>query len=345
MLYEHPHRRLNILTGDWVLVSPHRTKRPWQGQTEKIPEAIEPEYLENCYLCPGNNRAGGHVNPQYGSTFHFDNDFAALYPGVNDDSLNIENLMVAKSEGGICRVICFSPKHNLTLAKMSPVEILSVVDLWAEQTAELGSLGFIQSVQIFENRGEMMGASNPHPHCQIWASESVPNELAKELKSLEMYRESHQSCLLCNYLQIELKNGDRIIFENENFAVLVPFWATYPFETLVLPKRHLGSLDELNQSEKKDLANALHRLTVRYDNLFETAFPYSMGFHQRPAGLVAGSLFHAHAHFYPPLLRSATIRKFLVGFEMLGGPQRDITPETAAERLRNLSEAHYLPAI
>lgn len=342
MLYEHPHRRLNVLTGEWVLVSPHRTQRPWQGQVEKVASPAEPEYDAHCYLCPRNERAGGAVNPDYASTFYFDNDFAALYPNVAEEKLDAENILIAASERGICRVICFSPKHNLTLAKMSPAEILPVVELWAAQFAELGALDFINSVQIFENRGAMMGASNPHPHCQIWSSESVPNELAKELKSFENHQAEKQTCLLCDYLKIELESRERIVFENETFAVLVPFWAVYPFETLVLPKRHSSGLDELNAAEKNDLADALHRLTVRYDNLFETAFPYSMGFHQRPTDALDNSFFHAHAHFYPPLLRSATVRKFLVGFELLGSPQRDITPESAAQRLRELSETHYL---
>ena len=325
-------------------MSPHRTERPWQGQVEKSTRLAEPEYDESCYLCPRNNRVGDAVNPDYSTIFYFDNDFAALYPNVENEIQSENNLLIAKSERGICRVICFSPKHHLTLAKMKPTEILPVIEVWANQFTELGKMDFINSVQIFENRGEMMGASNPHPHCQIWASESIPNELAKELHSLRVYLKENNSCLLCDYLKTELERGERIVFENENFAVLVPYWAIYPFETLVLPKRHLSGLDQLNFAEKQDLADALHRLTIRYDNLFETSFPYSMGFHQRPTDGTDPSLFHAHAHFYPPLLRSATVRKFLVGFELLGSPQRDITPESAAERLRVLSETHYLLA-
>ena len=344
MLTDHPHRRLNILTGEWVLVSPHRTKRPWQGQTEKIAAQNEPAYDPNCYLCPGNRRAGDETNPEYDSTFYFDNDFAALYPSFAPENFNRENLLVAQGERGICRVICFSPKHNLTLAKMSKAEIIPVVELWAQQFTELGAVDFIKSVLIFENRGAMMGASNPHPHCQIWASESVPNESVKEISAFEKHRAETESCLLCDYLKIELAAGERVVFENENFAVIVPFWAIYPFETLLLPKRHLSGMDELTAAERTDLADALHRITVRYDNVFETAFPYSMGFHQRPTDGRDNSFFHLHAHFYPPLLRSATVRKFLVGFEILGSPQRDITPESAAERLREMSETHYLNA-
>ncbi len=342
MLSENPHRRFNILTGEWLLVSPHRTKRPWQGQTERTLTESQPAHDENCYLCPGNKRAGNENNPVYDSTFVFDNDFAALYPNVERENQNDNDLLIAESERGICRVICFSPKHNLTLAKMSREEIIPVVELWASQFAELGNIDFIKSVQIFENRGAMMGASNPHPHCQIWSSESIPNELYKELQSFEKYLTEKHSCLLCDYLKIELERRERIVFENENFVVLVPFWAVYPFETLVLPKTHLSGLDKLNERETRDLADALQRLTVRYDNLFQTAFPYSMGFHQRPTDGKDNSFFHAHAHFYPPLLRSATVRKFLVGFEILGSPQRDITPEEAAERLRELPEIHYL---
>src|SRR6266446_25929 len=342
MLTAHPHRRLNILTGEWVLVSPHRTSRPWQGQLEKANLSDEPGYDENCYLCPGNSRAGGAQNPEYASTFYFDNDFAALYLSAQSQSQNEQDLLVAQSESGICRVICFSPKHNLTLARMTQDEISPVVDLWSNQFAELAAVDLIRSVQIFENRGEMMGSSNPHPHCQIWASESIPNELAKEIRSFEEHRTKAESCLLCDYLTLELETDDRVVLDNEHFVVLVPFWAVYPFETIVLPRRHFSGLDELNDAEKGAMADILHRLSVRYDNLFRTSFPYSMGFHLRPTDGRDFSFFHAHVHFYPPLLRSATVRKFHVGFEILGSPQRDFTPESAAERLRELSETHYL---
>lgn len=341
MYIEHSHRRLNILTDDWVLVSPHRNQRPWQGQIESVSKDIKPEYDPNCYLCPGNIRANNQRNLQYDLTYYFDNDFAALQSNLEKQNFNQNDLLIAESERGICRVICFSPKHNLTLAKMNTNEIIPVIELWSSQFTELGKKDFISSVQIFENRGEMMGASNPHPHCQIWASESIPNELRKELNAFENYKKNKNSCLLCDYLRLELSEQKRIVLENEHFAVLVPFWAIYPFETLVLPKRHMSGLDQLSNEESHDLADALHRLTVRYDNLFKVDFPYSMGFHQRPTDRIDNSIFHAHAHFYPPLLRSATIRKFLVGFEILGSPQRDLTAESAAENLQQLPEIHY----
>ena len=341
MLNEHPHRRLNILTGEWVLVSPHRTKRPWQGQVEKQTGVVEPEYDPSCYLCPRNARAGDSTNPDYAATFVFDNDFAALYPEVEPQNVNENGLLIAESEKGVCRVICFSPRHDLTLAKMTVDEITQVVKLWAGQFSELAEIPFINAVQIFENRGAMMGASNPHPHCQIWATASVPNELAKEVKAFAEYASSQNSCLLCDYVELELEKRERIVCENSSFAVVVPYWAVYPFETIVLPKFHAASIDALTDNQEHDLADILHRITVRYDNLFQTDFPYSMGFHQHPTDNSDHSGFHFHGHFYPPLLRSATVRKFLVGFEILGGPQRDITPETAAQMLREQSEIRF----
>ncbi|MEP6789212.1 MAG: UDP-glucose--hexose-1-phosphate uridylyltransferase [Acidobacteriota bacterium] len=341
-LNEHSHRRLNPLTGEWIIVSPHRTERPWQGQTEKPNRETLAEYDPECYLCPGNKRAGNNVNPRYSGVYVFDNDFAALQPEVPKGELNTDGLLVAEREKGISRVVCFSPNHSLTLSRMNVADIRSVVDEWANQYVELGSRSFIDHVQIFENRGEMMGASNPHPHCQIWASESVPNEPSKELRSQREYHEKIGSCLLCDYLKLEQKSGERIVCENEHFSAVVPFWAVYPFEVMLLGKNHRGSIDELDDVEISALADILKRVTTRYDNLFLTPFPYSMGFHQKPTdGCDHGSM-HFHAHFYPPLLRSATIRKFLVGFEILGSPQRDITPETAAAKLRELSEVHYL---
>jgi UDPglucose--hexose-1-phosphate uridylyltransferase len=336
MLYTHPHNRFNPLTREWLLVSPHRTKRPWQGQVEQIAEDNLTRYDSACYLCPTNERSGGIVNPHYENTFVFENDFAALYPNVEPSEIVDNDLFIAKSERGICRVICFSPNHSLTLAKMELVDIKKVVDVWQSQTADLSGHNFIKSVQIFENRGEMMGCSNPHPHGQIWASESIPNELSKELNSFADYKTKHQSCLLCDYVNDELKKQERVVCENENFAVIVPFWAVYPFETIVLPKRHFGSFLDFGETEKIDLADALKQITERYDKLFNVSFPYSMGFHQSPFNVANAGDMHFHGHFYPPLLRSATVRKFLVGFEMLATPQRDITPESAAERLRSV---------
>ncbi|MGI9036664.1 MAG: galactose-1-phosphate uridylyltransferase [Pyrinomonadaceae bacterium] len=271
-----------------------------------------------------------------------DNDFAALTPEISNGSLNENDLLIAVSERGICRVLCFSPKHNLTLSRMSLEEMRKVVDEWAKQFTELGKVDFISHVQIFENRGEMMGSSNPHPHGQIWASESVPNEAAKEILSQQNYAEKNGCCLLCDYLKLEKKRSERIVVENDFFTVLVPFWAIYPFEVMIIGKNHRGAIDEFDDDEKTAFADILKKITARYDNLFSTAFPYSMGFHQKPTDGKDYPFVHFHAHFYPPLLRSATIRKFLVGFELLAAPQRDITPETAAEYLRNLSDVHYL---
>jgi UDPglucose--hexose-1-phosphate uridylyltransferase len=341
-LNEHSHRRFNPLTGEWVIVSPHRTKRPWQGQTESSAILSSPKYDPKCYLCPGNERAGGNVNQPYDGVFVFDNDFAALQPDFRGRELNDSGLLIARPERGLARVLCFSPNHGLTLPRMNRGEIRAVIDCWADEYVDLGSRDFIDHVQIFENRGEMMGASNPHPHCQIWASESVPNEPAKEIARQEEYLEKTGGCLLCDYFRLEIESGERIVCDNDFFAAIVPFWAVYPFEVMILGRDHRGSIDELGGDERDALADILKRLTTRYDNLFATPFPYSMGFHQKPTDGLDHDAVHFHAHFYPPLLRSATVRKFLVGFEILGSPQRDITPESAAERLRGLSESHYL---
>ena len=343
-LKEQSHRRFNPLTGEWILVSPHRTQRPWQGQVDAVPAVAQLHYDPACYLCPGNSRAGGVRNPNYTSTFVFDNDYAALRPDVSEGSIDEAGLLVAKSEKGLCRVACFSPDHSLTVARMSLPDLEKVVDVWVEQYHLLGEMPFVRSVQIFENRGEMMGASNPHPHCQIWANESLPNEMAKEQRNQEAYFEQKHSCLLCDYLKIELAAGERIVCENEGFVALVPFWAIWPFETLVLPRVHVASMDGLDASNRRALADILKRLTTRYDNLFQVSFPYTMGFHQQPIDSKSHGEWHLHAHYYPPLLRSATVRKFMVGYEMLGSPQRDITAESAADRLRSLSEIHYMTA-
>jgi UDPglucose--hexose-1-phosphate uridylyltransferase len=341
-LTQHPHRRFNLLNGSWVLVSPHRTQRPWQGQVEKNAQAVRPPYDPNCYLCPGNARAGGVRNPVYSHTFVFNNDFAALLPNTPAEKYERDGLLIAEGEPGICRVGCFSPRHDLTISRMSVPDLTLVVDLWANQYAELGALPQIGHVQIFENRGEMMGASNPHPHCQIWASATVPTEVLAEQRQQAAWRADRGSCLLCDYVALELKSGERVVAENESFAVLVPFWAVWPFETMVVSKRHLGAIDELDATERRHLAAILQRIAARYDNVFEVPFPYTMGFHQRPTDGATHPEWHFHAHFYPPLLRTATIRKFMVGFEMLGMPQRDITAESAAARLRELPETPYL---
>ncbi len=342
---DHPHRRYNPLSREWVLVSPHRTKRPWQGQVEELTPEQRPSYDPTCYLCPGNTRANGEVNPQYEQTFVFTNDFAALMPdspgGVFERGDGEMPLLQARSERGTARVVCFSPRHDLTLAEIDQATLQQVVDVWAEQYTELGALPYVGYVQIFENRGAMMGASNPHPHGQIWATEHVPLLVSRELEAQDEYFARQGRSLLSDYLDLELKDGSRLVCENEHFVALVPFWAVWPFETMVISRRHVGSLPELASGERAGLADILKRLTTRYDNLFKVSFPYSMGFHQRPTKNGAYPGCHLHAHFLPPLLRSATVRKFMVGYELLAEPQRDITAEQAADRLRSQSEQHY----
>jgi UDPglucose--hexose-1-phosphate uridylyltransferase len=341
-LEQLPHRRLNPLTREWTLVSPHRTQRPWQGRIEKLAPAHQPAYDPSCYLCPGNERAGGARNPKYETTFVFDNDYAALLPNTAALEAHEDVLLVAQAERGICRVVCFSPRHDLTIPRMSLKEIRRVIEVWTDQFQQLEKLDWVRSILVFENRGVLMGASNPHPHCQIWVNASLPNIPSKELTSFADYHRSKKSCLLCDYLALELKRGERLVCENDSFAVLVPYWAVWPFETLLLSKRHLASMDELSSKERDHLADIVRRITIRYDNVFETVFPYSMGFHQRPTDRQAHPEWHFHAHYFPPLLRSATVQKFMVGYEMLAEPQRDITPESAAARLRELSDTHYL---
>jgi UDPglucose--hexose-1-phosphate uridylyltransferase len=344
LLLTRPHRRYNPLRRQWLLVSPQRTQRPWQGETSDGVVAAGPTYDPKCYLCPGNTRSNGETNPTYGNVFAFDNDFPALRPdpfSAVPENGSDSRLMLAEPESGLCRVLCFHPNHSLTLAQMQVDDLALVVDAWAHETEHLGARPEINAVQIFENRGAMMGASSPHPHCQIWATEHIPDEPLAEGEAQAAYRAEHGSCLLCDYLAEERAAGTRLVCENDSFVALVPFWATWPFETMVLSKSHLGSLPELSATQRRDLADLLIRLTTRYDNLFQTSFPYTMGFHQAPTDGREHPEWHFHAHFYPPLLRSASIRKFMVGFELLGMPQRDITPESAAERLRALSEVHF----
>jgi UDPglucose--hexose-1-phosphate uridylyltransferase len=336
LLQSSPHRRFNPLTREWVLVSPHRTERPWQGQTEpQEPESTQ-SYDPNCYLCPGNTRAGGAHNPSYSHTFVFDNDFAALQPDTPAAQVDVggRGILVAQSESGICRVVCFSPRHDLTLSRMSPQDIRAVIEVWIEQFKNLSRQPAINYVQIFENRGSMMGCSNPHPHGQIWATSTIPNEPRKEQEAFASYQEQHGACLLCEYAKLEEVSGERLVCGNEHFLAVVPFWAIWPYEILLVSKRHLGSMSVLDEAARSALADILKSITNRYDNLFQVSCPYSMGFHQQPTDETGHPEWHFHAHFFPPLLRSASIRKFMVGFEMLGSPQRDITPEYAAERLR-----------
>ena len=341
-LQESTHRRYNILTGEWILVSPHRTKRPWQGNIAKIEADRGVRYDTSCYLCPGNERAGGARNPDYRGTLVFTNDFAAILPvELKSEEPEKRSLLVARKESGICRVICFSERHDLSLPLMETQSVQAVVETWAREYTSIASKKSISYVQIFENRGEMMGCSNPHPHGQIWANSSIPDIPAKEGSFQLEYLQKTGSCLLCSYLDLELQLGERVIIENEGFVVLVPFWAVWPFEAMVMPRRHLRSLEELSGEESFQLAAILRRLCIRYDNLFQTSFPYSMGIHQKPTDSATYEAWHMHLHFYPPLLRSAEIKKFMVGYEMLAMPQRDITPEVSASRLRELTEEHY----
>lgn len=343
MNMDYPHRRYNPLTGQWVLVSPQRARRPWLGQVEKMIQEMLPSYDPQCYLCPGNKRATGQHNPDYTSTFVFDNDYSALLPPDASEKVDRleEGLFIAEPEAGVCRVVCFSPQHNLTLPELSQIEVEAVVNTWIEQNIVLSTTGFIRYVQVFENKGELMGCSNPHPHSQIWATGHIPNELVIETAQQQKFFKEKRICLLCQYLEAERAHGERLVIENEHFSAVTPFWAVWPFEILVVSRRHTSSLVELNREEISGLADVLRQVTTRYDNLFEISFPYSMGFHQAPCDGREYPGWHLHAHFYPPLLRSATVRKFMVGFEMLSMPQRDLTAETAADRLRSLQSVHY----
>ena len=343
-LRAHPHRRFNPLTEEWVLVSPHRAERPWQGQIEPTPLEASLAYDPACYLCPGNARAGGVTNPQYKGAFVFDNDFAALRVDTPKGEFRERDLLLARSEAGRCRVVCFSPQHDLTLARMSVNEIEAVVHAWCEEFSSLARRQDVRSIQIFENRGAMMGCSNPHPHGQIWVNENVPDELAREVTAQEEYFRIRNGSMLEEYLSLELDKQERIVCANRSFVAVVPFWAVWPYETLLISRRRVGSLLELGAQERTGLAEILRQIAIRYDNLFCAPFPYTMGFHQRPTDGAVYPGFHLHAHFFPPLLRSATVKKFMVGYEMLAMPQRDITAESAANQLRELPDTHYLHA-
>ncbi len=334
-IFAQPHRRYNPLLDEWVLVSPERTRRPWQGREEAPPPEHLPAYDPTCYLCPGNTRAGGETNPAYSATFVFTNDFAALRPDVSTERAEL-GLLVAEGERGTCRVICFSPRHDLSMGAMSETQVRHIVDVWAEQTAELGAR--YRWVQVFENRGETMGASNPHPHGQIWAGSALPREGAREDARQRRWWRAHETVLLVEYAAQE-HAGPRVVHEDDDWLVVVPFWAVWPFETLVLPKRPVRRLPDLGEGQREALARALIDLLRRYDDLFGVPFPYSMGWHQAPFDGDPHDHWQLHAHFYPPLLRSATVRKFMVGYEMLAESQRDLTAEAAAARLRAVSVA------
>ena len=335
---DHPHRRYNPLTGDWVLVSPHRAKRPWQGQSEEMAAINIPAYDGSCYLCPGNKRATGEVNPKYLHTFVFGNDFAALQMDTPAKTLH-DDLFKLEAEQGLARVICFSPDHSLTLPELEKSDLRYIVDCWAEQEKSLGEN--FRWVQIFENKGAIMGCSMPHPHGQIWAQKNLPTLAEKELNNQRTYFSKHSAPLLIDYMEKEQQHCERIVVENEHWLVVVPFWAAWPFETLLLPKTTLQHLYELNAAQRDALADIIQALTIRYDNLFNTSHPYSMGWHCAPHDGETHQEWTLHAHFYPPLLRSATVKKFMVGYEMMAEVQRDLTAEQAAERLRTLSAVHY----
>lgn len=336
---EQPHRRFNPLKNEWILVSPHRANRPWQGQQDRPDNAVRPSHDANCYLCPGNERAGGIQNPDYKHVFIFDNDFAALMPGDGDEAREDNALFRAAPAHGTCRVICFSPDHGKTLPEMPVAEIAAVVDNWAAQEAELSANHAY--VQVFENKGAMMGCSSPHPHGQIWATDYVPAEPAREDATQAEFYDKHQNAMLLTYAAQEAEDGARTVAMNDHWIAVVPYWASWPFEVLLLPRFAVQRLSALTSAQRHDLADILKAVTIAYDNLFQTSFPYSMGWHGAPSATPDAPHWQLHAHFYPPLLRSASVRKFMVGYEMLAEAQRDLTPEAAAEQLRAQSKIHY----
>lgn len=336
---DRPHRRFNPLKGEWILVSPHRAKRPWQGQQDGPDNSIRPAYDPSCYLCPGNNRSGGVTNPDYKDVFVFDNDFAALLPDTDDGSEGGSPLFRDAPATGTCRVICFSPDHGKTLPEMSAPAVRAVVDIWAAQEAELSATH--DYVQIFENKGAMMGCSSPHPHGQIWATDYVPAEPAREDETQGAWLAEHGTPMLLAYAEAEAADGSRTVVINEDWLAVVPYWASWPYEILLLPRFAIQRLAALQPSQRDNLAAIIKAITTAYDNLFQTSFPYSMGWHSAPPQAGDAPQWQLHAHYYPPLLRSASVRKFMVGYEMLAEAQRDLTPETAAATLREQGKDHY----
>lgn len=342
LFHSTPHKRLNILTGEWVLVSPQRGNRPWLGKTENSATTQRVAYEANCYLCPGNKRSVGVENPAYQGVYVFENDFPAVLPNAAHVTYDKESLLFMKTEKGICKVICFSPQHHLTIPELNLEDVENVVTAWLHEIELLRKNDFIQYIQVFENKGAIMGCSNPHPHGQIWATESVPDIIREKGKRQLQYFGENQVTLLSAYWQLELSERERIVAENDFFVALVPFWAIWPFEVMIIPKRAMAYITEMSKNEQQAFAAMYQEVTIRYDNLFETSFPYSAGIHQAPLDGRPHPEWHWHMLFYPPLLRSATVKKFMVGYEMLAGPQRDITPESAAERIQQQSPIHYL---
>ena len=365
---DFPHRRCNPLTGEWVLVSPQRTERPWQGRLEEPPREDVSEYDPSCYLCPRNSRAGGIRNPDYEGTFVFDNDFPALLPTLKPNTLpdqgpderapsvgsslhgvisgphqiaqayeavgSVPAWLSTHPVDGVCRVICYSPRHDLSIAQLGADRVAEVVETWASQVAELSAMPGISYVQLFENKGEMMGCSNPHPHGQIWATSAIPNEVVKEDRNQAAYLDEHGACLLCSVIDHEIDRGERLVYQNDEWVALVPFWAIWPYELLLVPRHHNACLTEHDDAQRRALVATWQAVARGYDRLFQVSMPFSWGWHITPKKSTNRAAWHVHAHFYPPLLRSATVRKFMVGYEMLAGPQRDITAEQAAEQLR-----------
>ena len=338
---KHPHRRYNPLLDEWILVSPQRANRPWQGQTEGSEQEHLPKYDPGCYLCAGNLRVNGEKNPDYKGVYVFDNDFGSLMNEEVEISENKTGFFSMHPERGINRVICFSENHSLTLPEMETEDIRRVVDVWQQQYEELGTQDYINHVQIFENKGRIMGCSNPHPHGQIWAQSSIPTMIRKTQENLKTYFDKNGKSLLEDYLQQEMEAGERIILENSDFVALVPFWASWPYETMVISKRKAENISQFSEKEKNALAEILKNLTTKYDNIFNISFPYSSGIRQAPTDGENHPEWHFHMHFYPPLLRSAEVKKFMVGYEMLAETQRDLTPEQSAEVLKDRSTVHY----